>query len=167
MLIIDKYRQDQEINPSFLPRVPGEIGISRTVDYTFAFPIRDPRVKATYDKITSLQPTRTISHTTDLFTSRVALFSGIKVKESNGGKTEALLQLTIWFAAGLEKILNFGSSSNKKLDGSQLLPSIGWTVIGHDWRLYIGLRGTFESQDRIVSKPVPYSLLWLQANLLL
>jgi hypothetical protein len=32
-----------------------------------------------------------------------------------------------------------------------LLPAIGWTVIGHDWNLYIAFRGCFEGQDRIVS----------------
>ena len=73
------------------------------------------------------------------------------MKQSNGGKKEALLQLIIWIPAGLEKLLRLGNSRNKELDGSQLLPSIGWTVIGHGRYLYIGFRGTFEGQDRIVS----------------
>lgn len=128
-----------------------QTGIGRTVDYTFTFPIRNPRVKVTYDKIIILQPTRAISHTTDPFTKRTALFSGVKVKESNGDNKEALLQLTIWLSAGLEKLLHLSNSRNKELDGSELLPTIGWTVIGHDWHLYIGFRGMFEGQDRIVS----------------
>lgn len=144
-------RQSQTVDPNFLPQMPGKVRISRKVDYTFIFPIRNPQVRAIYDKITTSQPSRTISHTTDPFTKRTALFSGIEVKQSNGGKKEALLQLIIWISAGLEKLLRLGNSRNKELDGSQLLPSIGWTVIGHDRYLYIGFRGTFEGQDRIVS----------------
>lgn len=131
--------------------MPGKVRISRKVNYTLTFPIRNPQVRATYDKIATSQPTRTISHITDPFTKRTALFSGIEVKRSNGDKKEALLQLIIWLSAGLEKLLRLGNSRNKELDGSQLLPTIGWTVIGHDWYLYIGFRGTFEGQDRIVS----------------
>ena len=161
-----KYRQGQEVSPSLLPHIPGQTKIGRAVDYTFTFPIRKQRVKKTYNQIAFLQPNQTISHTTDPFTKRIALFSGIKVKESNGDNKEALLQLTIWLSAGLEKLQRLGNSRNKELDGSQLLPTIGWTVIGHDWHLYIGFRGTFERQDKIVSKPTLYTLLWFQANFL-
>lgn len=54
---------------------------------------------------------------------------------------------------------------NVALNGGQLLHAIGWTVIGHDWHLYIASKGTLEEQDIIVSKLV-LVLLWLQANLL-
>ena len=145
--------------------MPRKVRISRKVDYAFAFPIRNPQIKATYDRVNTLKTTEAISHTTDPFTKRTALFSGIEVKQSNGGNTEALLQLTIWLVAGLGKLLHLSHLSDKPLNGGQLLPAIGWTVIGHDWHLYMAFRGTFEEQDRIVRKPVPV-LLWLQANFL-
>jgi hypothetical protein len=43
------------------------------------------------------------SHTTDNFTARSVLFSGIKVKPENGDQKEAELQMSIWMAASLRK----------------------------------------------------------------
>lgn len=75
---------------------------------------------------------------------------------------EALAQLSIWLAAGFEKLLQLCNVQEKDLECCPLLPSLGWTVIGHDWHLYIALRGLFEGQDRIVSSQrsrVGYTLL--------
>jgi len=44
-----------------------------------------------------------VSHTTDNFTSRTLLFSGIEVKPENGDLKEAELQMGIWVAASLRK----------------------------------------------------------------
>lgn len=120
---------------------------SKTVDYTFASPVRNPEVKAVYDHVTTSQPLQTITHTTDPFTKRTALFSGVEVKQSNGGNTEALVQLTIWLVAGLEKLLQLGNLRDNPLSSHELPPALGWTVIGHYWHLYIAFRGTFEGED--------------------
>jgi hypothetical protein len=109
-------------------------------------------VKDTYNNFWNTLPDQTVSQTTDPFTKRVALFSGIEVKQSNGGNTEALVQLAIWLAAGLEKLSRLQGLHGEKSDSRVLLPAIGWTVIGHDWNLYIAFRGCFEGQDRIVSR---------------
>ncbi|KAL4912581.1 hypothetical protein BDW62DRAFT_214895 [Aspergillus aurantiobrunneus] len=96
--------QTQNIDPCLLPRLPHKNALSKKVDYTFAFSIRHPQVKETYKNFWNASPDQTVSQTTDPFTKRVALFSGLEVKQSNGGNTEALVQLAIWLAAGLEKI---------------------------------------------------------------
>lgn len=44
-----------------------------------------------------------VSHTTDNFTSRVALYSGFEIKPENGDQKEAELQMGIWMAASLRK----------------------------------------------------------------
>lgn len=44
-----------------------------------------------------------VGHTTDTFTKRTALFSGIEVKPTSGDKAEAELQMSIWIAASLRK----------------------------------------------------------------
>lgn len=166
MLIVDLGRVKRSIpaiDPSVLPRMPRKVRIRRKVGYAIAFPVRNQQIKATYDKVNTSKPTEAISHTTDPFTKQTVLFSGIEVKQSNGGNTEALLQLTICLVAGLGKLLHLSHLSNKPLNGGQLLPGIGWTVIGHDWYLYVAFRETFDGQDRIVRKPLPV-LLWLQAN---
>jgi hypothetical protein len=109
-------------------------------------------VKDIYNNFWNTFPDQTVSQTTDPFTKRVALFSGIEVKQSNGGNTEALVQLAIWLAAGLEKLSRLQGLHGEKPDSRVLLPAIGWTVIGHDWNLYIAFRSCFEGQDRIVSR---------------
>lgn len=109
-------------------------------------------MKETFKNFWNAFPDQTVSQTTDPFTKRVALFSGIEVKQSNGGNTEALVQLAIWLAAGLEKLHQLHNLHVEESDTCDLLPSIGWTVIGHDWNLYIAFRGCFEGQDRIVSR---------------
>ncbi|KAL2818922.1 hypothetical protein BJX63DRAFT_47949 [Aspergillus granulosus] len=141
--------QTQTIDPCLLPRLPHKSTVSKKADFTFAFSIRDPQVKETYNNFWNASPDQTVSQTTDPFTKRVALFSGIVVKQSNGGNTEALVQLAIWLAAGLEKLSQLQGLHGEKSDSRELLPGIGWTVIGHDWNLYIAFRGCFEGQDRI------------------
>ncbi|KAL4885946.1 hypothetical protein BJY04DRAFT_119748 [Aspergillus karnatakaensis] len=137
----------QDIDPAFLPRLLSTVTTSR-VDYTFAFSRRDPQVHEVYHNFRNTSPDETISQTTDPFTQRVALFSGFAVKDSNGGNTEALVQLAIWLSAGLEKLSELQALSAKP-DNSELLPAIGWTVIGHDWKGYIVFRGCHEGKDRI------------------
>jgi len=44
-----------------------------------------------------------VSHTTDNFTSRAVLFSGIEVKPENGDQKEAELQMGIWMAASFRR----------------------------------------------------------------
>jgi hypothetical protein len=53
-------------------------------------------VRDFYDKISLGGHGYQISQTTDAFTERVLLFSGIEVKLDDGGKKEALAQLAIW-----------------------------------------------------------------------
>ncbi|OCK75633.1 hypothetical protein K432DRAFT_397107 [Lepidopterella palustris CBS 459.81] len=82
-----------------------------------------------------LRPETVIGCTADNRTGRVVLFSGIEVKRESGSKDEALSQLAIWLCAGLE--------SHRQLaeyPAEHLLPVVGWTVVGHDWHMYIAYR---------------------------
>ena len=45
-----------------------------------------------------------LSQMSDAYTSAVVLGCGIEVKESGGDYNEAVMQLGIWCAAGLEKM---------------------------------------------------------------
>jgi hypothetical protein len=42
-----------------------------------------------------------LGHTTDAFTKRTVLFSGIEVMPSDGGHGQTELQLSVWLAASL------------------------------------------------------------------
>jgi hypothetical protein len=133
-------------------RLPHKTRVSRKIDYAFAFSVRDQQIKTMYDSFAVASPNQTISQTTDPFTKRVALFSGVEVKQSNGGEMEALAQLSIWLASGLEKLLQLSNLQGKGVEHSPLLPTLGWTVVGHDRHLYLAFRGIFEGQERIVSE---------------
>jgi hypothetical protein len=91
-------------------------------------------VRDFYDKISLGGHGYQMSQTTDAFTKRILLFSGMEVKLDDGGKKEALAQLAIWLAAGLEKIRQLGEQV--KGEGGDSItwmpPSLGLTIIGHD-----------------------------------
>ncbi len=81
---------------------------------------------------------------TDAYTSTVPLVCGIEVKEGGGDYNEAIMQLAIWCAAGLEKVKRL----NPSVEYEQLQPFIGWTIIGHEWKLHIAWK---ESDGGVVS----------------
>jgi hypothetical protein len=116
--------QSQQIDPSLLPRSKNA---------------RDASVRGFYDKISLGGHGYQISQTTDAFTKRILLFSGMEVKSDDGGKKEALAQLAIWLAAGLEKVRQLGEQVRAEGEDSinWLLPSVGLTIIGHDWYIYL------------------------------
>lgn len=83
---------------------------------------------------------------TDAYTSTVPLVCGIEVKEPGGDYNEAIMQLGIWSAAGLEKVRGLGG---RTADGTAAgEPFLGWTVVGHEWRLHIAWK---EPRGRVVS----------------
>ena len=75
----------------------------------------------------------------DAYTSTIPLVCGIEVKESGGDYNEAVTQLGIWSAACLEKLMQLRRSSSRNAtdSGEYLLPIVGWTVVGHEWKLHI------------------------------
>jgi hypothetical protein len=99
-------------------------------------------VRDFYDKISLGGHGYQISQTADAFTERVLFFSGIEVKSDDGGKKEALAQLAIWLAAGLEKIRQLGEQVKGEGEESinWMLPSLGLTIIGHDWYIYLAYK---------------------------
>lgn len=68
----------------------------------------------------------------------------MEVKEVGGDYNEAVMQLAIYSVAGLEKL----RTQSLNIPNSQILPSLGWTIIGHEWKLHISWK---ESDGRVVS----------------
>lgn len=148
----DFCRQTQAINPEVLPITPKNYRVQKKADYAFSFHRNTPQISDLYDQLYLEGLGDRISHTTDANTKRLALFSGIEVKQENGGKDEALAQLAIWLAAGLENVRRLGELGQEQqyLD-EELHPVIGWTVIGHDWYTYIAYRVNQGGRDTFVS----------------
>ncbi|KAE8381618.1 hypothetical protein BDV26DRAFT_289258 [Aspergillus bertholletiae] len=114
---------------------------SFTHDYALSFSCRDPEVSNLYERVSLGGHGYSISQTTDAFNKRTILFSGVEVKPDDGGKKEALAQLAIWLSANLEKMRRLGELVKRPLDVTDwLLATIGYTVVGHDWHVYIAYR---------------------------
>lgn len=116
--------------------------INKKADYALAFSCRDPEVSSLYERVSLGGHGYAISQTTDAFNKRTILFSGVEVKPDDGGeKKEALAQLAIWLSGNLEKMRRLGELAKGPLDQADwLLPTIGYTVVGHDWYVYIAYR---------------------------
>ncbi|KAE8351284.1 hypothetical protein BDV28DRAFT_137442 [Aspergillus coremiiformis] len=136
--------QSQQIDGDLLPIVKNNLTrINKKADYSFSFSCRDPEVCDLYERVSLGGPGYQLSHTTDAFTKRTILFSGIEVKADDGGKKEALAQLAIWLSANLERLVRLGElvQGTPVLDPTNwLFPTVGHTVIGHDWFTYIAYR---------------------------
>lgn len=135
-----------------LPITPKNYRVQRKADYTFAFHRNNEQVSELYNKLHLVGLGDMISQTMDANTKRLALFSGIEVKQENGGKDEALAQLAIWLAAGLENVRRLAEIGQKRqFSVEELRPTVGWTIIGHDWHTYIAHRVHQDGRDTFVS----------------
>ncbi|KAF2633280.1 hypothetical protein BU25DRAFT_355489 [Macroventuria anomochaeta] len=147
-------RQTQTINPDVLPVTPKNYRVQRKADFTFSFHRNTPEASDLYNRLGLAGVGETIGQTTDANTKRLALFSGIEVKQENGGKDEALVQLAIWLAAGLENTRRLGDLGQEQpYTAGDLKPTVGWTVIGHDWHTYIAYMASRDGRDTFVRAP--------------
>ena len=105
------HRQSQTINPQYLSLVPSSLPsnpdklapVERKTDFVFSYShLPSPGFESLYDRLRAANNAE-VGHTTDTFTKRTALFSGIEVKSTSGDKAEAELQISIWMAASLRK----------------------------------------------------------------
>lgn len=81
------------------------------------------------------------------------------IRNARGNNAEALNQLTLLFAAQLERMLQLHNiqGNNERGGGHPLLPPVvGFTIVGHHWSCYIGYRGTVDGQEKVISVlPLP------------
>lgn len=73
-----------------------------------------------------------LSQMTDAYTSTVPLVCCLEVKEREGDYNEASTQLGICCAAGLERLRELSVLGRDDEEDKELLPFLGWTVVGHD-----------------------------------
>lgn len=93
------------------------------------------------EPVYNVNPDIALSQMTDAYTSTVPMVCCLEVKERGGDYNEAIIQLGIWCAAGLERLRGLralgGCNSGGDLDEEELPPFLGWTVVGHDWKFHI------------------------------
>ncbi|GAB1194375.1 hypothetical protein APSETT444_003620 [Aspergillus pseudonomiae] len=109
-----------------------------------------------YDALVRAGAGGALSQTMDSSMKRRLLFSGLEVKNENGGKDEALAQLATWIAAGMENTRKlWGQSSEEERPYCDLPPMVGWTVVGHDWHTWVTFGATKNGTDRLVRNSLP------------
>lgn len=80
------------------------------------------------------------------FTEKLAMLAGIEVKPSAGNEVEAQGQLALWLAAGLRCREQLIQSTKRTVDSMDGFPLFGWTVFGHEWKLYLAFADADEER---------------------
>ena len=126
--------QTQTIAPELLSTLPDTVfPLGRKADLALAFNPYHMNVRSAWDQVRTRQPGICLSHMADAYTSSLVLGGGIEVKEPGGDYNEAIMQLGVWSAAALERLRSLTVQSA----GVTLKPYIGFTVIGHEWKLHL------------------------------
>jgi len=119
----------------------------------FAFSPYHLKITPVIEQFIATNPGTSLSQTTDAYTSTVPLVCGIEVKEEGSDYNEAVMQLVIWSATGLETLKEL----NPDLEYANLNLFVGWIVISYKWKLHLAWKGRDGRVDWRLSRPV-YSL---------
>jgi hypothetical protein len=136
--------QTQSIDPAFLPQHASQ-SFAKKADLALAFSSDHPTVATAIEPVHKTNPDMALSQMTDAYTSTVPLVCCLEVKERGGDYNEAIIQLGIWCAAGLERLRGLwtlsrsdsGRDLGEDQEQEELPPFLGWTVVGHDWKFHI------------------------------
>ncbi|KAH9206340.1 hypothetical protein DL95DRAFT_73787 [Leptodontidium sp. 2 PMI_412] len=131
--------QTQSVDPAFLPKHISQ-SFAKKADLALAFSSDHPSVATAIEPVQKANPDLSLSQMTDAYTSTVPLACCLEVKERGGDYNEAILQLGIWCAAGLERLRGLwtrGRTDSGSGLEEELPPILGWTVVGHDWKFHI------------------------------
>jgi hypothetical protein len=149
--------QTQSIDPAFLPRHASQ-SFAKKADLALAFSSDHPTVATAIEPVYKENPDMALSQMTDAYTSTVPLVCCLEVKERGGDYNEAITQLGIWCAAGLERLRELwtpgrrSDDSGRDLEEEELPPFLGWTVVGHDWKFHISWK---DADGNVVSSLSP------------
>ena len=146
--------QTQSIDPSLLPQ-HGSRSFAKNADIAFAFSSDHPTVAAAIEPVRKANRNMALSQMTDAYTSTVPLVCGLAVKEQGGDYNQAVTQLGIWSAAGLERLRGLWTLSRGNIgrgvgEEEELPPFLGWTVVGHDWKFHISWK---DAAGNVVRSP--------------
>ncbi|MCJ1476734.1 hypothetical protein MMC13_005403 [Lambiella insularis] len=145
--------QTQSITSELLPTLPETIlPFARKADLALSFNPFHARVKTTIDEVYCARPGLNLSQMSDAYTSTVVLGCGLEVKESGGDYNEATMQLGVWSAAGLEKMQSMLDMTSSGV----IMPLLGITAIGHEWKIHIAWKVDKNGETLVVG---PFPLL--------
>lgn len=152
----------QTIDPDCLsvygkPPTPVE---SKKSDFVLSFSPKHPDVKKHYSEVqTASKELVTLSQMSDDCTSKLVLYLGAEVKKFGGNEAEAQSQIYTWLGSGITKRRQLMASAAQQTDQSltdQPMPLLGWTIVGHQWKLYVAFGEGNGMNDKLsIVGPVP------------
>lgn len=146
--------QTQTINPDLLPKHTSQ-SFQKKADIALGFSPSHPDVAPALRSFTQSNPDVAISQMLDTFADEVPLACGIEVKRNGGDSCEASAQLGLWCAAGLERLRTLCLDLDTEgLHQEDLPPMVGWTVVGHEWKLCISWKDRDGSVVSIAYIPI-------------
>jgi hypothetical protein len=149
-LTVDINRQTQTINPELLSTLPDStFPLARKADLALAFNPYHPDIKGPWDDVRMKHPGICLSHMSDAYTSTLIFGGGIEAKESGGDYNEAIMQLGVWSAAALEKLCSLTEPTSTQ----DLRPYLGFTMIGHEWKLHISWK-VLDTGETVSPSPI-------------
>ncbi|KAH0562056.1 hypothetical protein GP486_003240 [Trichoglossum hirsutum] len=153
--------QDPSLTPDTLPTVNGQRVPCKKVDLVLALSPNNPTVFATYDKLRTADPLVRISQFVDASLSRMTIPVYVEVGEAGKDYLEASLQLGIVGSAGLARLGQLRRTlAPASQEGEMMLPPVlGWTVIGHDWKLHIICKLPENEHGAVVGRTAYYAII--------
>ena len=140
--------QTQWVNKACLPTVGGKPIESKKADFALSFSPQHPEISQQYAALrTPGQEPFALSQMNDISTSKLVLFIGAEVKKLGGNEAEAKAQLFNWLGAGVIKMRKLVRKIN--YTAVNTLPQLGWTIVGHDWKLYMAIGRGNKAEDEI------------------
>jgi hypothetical protein len=132
--------------PSLLPTRNLQRVTSKRVDYGFCLqPDAEEEVLIENILRSMTDDLPSISQSSAPMLRKRGLFCHLEIKKAYGGQDPAP-QLGIWSTAGLTKMSNLARESRNTTSGTSLsndpiIPRLPcWTVDGHRWQFYVGIR---------------------------
>lgn len=125
--------QTHAIDDEHLPVFEDNTITPKRIDLCLSFSDQHADVQQHYAEFDALSVERVqISQMEDDYSSTQALFMGVEVKRQGEKETDAQSQLLTWLAAGVIHLRKLRSPDSQLPN----LPLLGWTVVGHEWKLY-------------------------------
>jgi hypothetical protein len=147
-----QHRQSQTIQPAYLSFVASKsdnpIPIYSKTDFCLSYSHSHPPYAKLYETLRHAL----ISHTTDIYTEAIALFTCIEVKSTSGNLEEARLQMSIWLAASLRKKAELAWSAfaagalPRRPDHANFIEP-GITIVGSEHKVYYAYLSEPEASD--------------------
>jgi len=108
--------QTQSVDRAFHPKHIFQ-SFAKKADLALAFSSDHLSVAAAIEPVQKANPDLCLSQMTDAYTSTVPLACCLEVKERGGDHNEAVLQLGIWGAAGLERLRGLWTLAKLTVEG--------------------------------------------------